>query len=158
MKILVRLAALSFIADGISKWLAAALLDGQAVRLAGLLELRCTHNTGMALGVFAGQRWAAMLLPLAAIACGWVLMRRYRSTPFTQAACGLILGGFIGNYGQRLFSGSVLDMIYFPWLPWFVCNIADICICFGVALLAFSLLFRPQDWEEKMRSAKDAQN
>jgi len=39
-------------------------------------------------------------------------------------------------------------MIYFPFLPWFVCNVADIAICAGVALLAGSLLFRPQDWKE----------
>lgn len=75
-------------------------------------------------------------------------MRHYRMTPFTRTACGLILGGFLGNFIQRLISGYVLDMIYFPWLPFFVCNVADICICFGVALLAFSLLLRPQDWEE----------
>ena len=31
-----------------------------------------------------------------------------------------------------------------------VCT-ADICICFGVAALAFSLLLRPQDWCEKAR-------
>ena len=150
--------ALALIADVISKWLSALLLHKKTIRLGWLLELRCTQNTGMALGIFASQRWAALLLPIAAMVCGWLLMRKYRSTRFTQIACGLILGGFIGNYGERLLHGYVLDMIYFPWLPWFVCNAADICICFGVALLAFSLLFRPQDWQEKTRSAKDAQD
>ena len=69
-------------------------------------------------------------------------------TPFTQTACGLVLGGFLGNFLERLWHGWVLDMIYFPFLPWFVCNVADIAICTGVALLAASLLFRPQDWKE----------
>ena len=89
-----------------------------------------------------------MLLPLAVIALGWLLLRRYRLTPFTQTACGLVLGGFLGNFLERLWHGWVLDMIYFPFLPWFVCNVADIAICAGVALMAASLLFRPQDWKE----------
>lgn len=59
-----------------------------------------------------------------------------------------MLGGFLGNFLERLWHGWVLDMIYFPFLPWFVCNVADIAICAGVALLAGSLLFRPQDWKE----------
>lgn len=158
MKWLFGVTVLSLAGDVISKWLSASLLVEKAIRLGWLAELRCTQNTGMALGIFANSAWAGLLLPLAAILCGWTLMRRYRSTHFTQIACGLILGGFIGNYGQRILQGYVLDMIYFPWLPWFVCNVADICICFGVALLAFSLLVRPQDWEEKTRSTRDAQN
>ena len=155
MRILWITAALSLAADAASKWLAAHYLQG-TVRLGGLMHLRSTHNTGMALGIFSNQALAGLLLPLTAIFCGWLLMRRYRLTRFTGLACGLVLGGFIGNYAQRLLEGAVLDMIFFPWMPWFVCNAADICICFGVALMAFSLLFRPQDWQEKTRSTEDA--
>ena len=45
--------------------------------------------------------------------------------------------------------GYVLDMVYFPWMPWYVCNVADIAICAGIAMLMFSLLFRPADWTLK---------
>ena len=141
-------ALLALTADIISKLLSAGLLGEQTVTLGWLLELRLTQNTGMALGIFAENTAAAILLPMAAILCGWLMMRRYRITRFTAVACGLIVGGFIGNFGERLWHGYVLDMIYFPWMPWFVCNVADICICFGVAALAFSLLLRPQDWQE----------
>ena len=136
--------------DAVSKGLASAFLADQTVRLGWLVELKLTQNTGMAFGMLAGNAAANLLLPLAVIVCGWLLMRRYQATPFTLAACGLVLGGFAGNFGERLLHGAVLDMLYFPWLPWFVCNVADICICFGVALLAFSLLLRPQDWKEKV--------
>ena len=143
----VTLAALA--ADAGTKWLAARLLQGAEIRLGWLAELRLTQNTGMAFGMFSGNLLANILLPLAVVVCGWRLMRRYRRTRFTSVACGLILGGFIGNFVQRLVQGYVLVMLYFPWLPWFVCNVADVCICLGVALLAVSLLLRPQDWEEK---------
>lgn len=142
-----------------TKLAAARWLQDEALRFGWLLELRCTYNTGMALGIFADHALAAFLLPLTVILCGWQLMRRYQPTRFTLIACGLVLGGFVGNYGERLLFGRVLDMIYFPFLPWFVCNIADICICAGVALLAFSLLFRPDDWVEKSKEdAKDAEH
>lgn len=137
--------------DLISKWLADGLLGEETVRLGWLMELRLTQNTGMALGLFSENTAAGIVLPLAAILCGWLLMRRYHSTRFTAVASGMIVGGFIGNFAERLWHGYVLDMIYFPWLPWFVCNVADLFICFGVAALAFSLLLRPQDWQEKAR-------
>lgn len=135
--------------DVLSKLLAERFLQEEIIRLGWLLELRLTQNTGMAFGILADNALAGFLLPLAAILCGFLLMRRYRITRFTAAACGLVLGGFIGNFAERLIFGYVRDMIYFPWLPWFVCNAADICICFGVAALAFSLIFRPQDWQER---------
>ena len=148
---------LTFALDAGSKLLSAAFLQEKTVSVAWLVELRLTNNTGMALGIFADNRMAGMLLPLLAIFCGWLMMRRYRITRFTSAACGMVMGGFIGNFAERLLRGAVLDMIYFPWLPWFVCNAADIFICFGVTLLAFSLLFRPDDWQEKegTNNAKD---
>ena len=142
--------------DVIVKLLAARFLQEQTIRIGWLAEFRLTHNTGMAFGMLADQAAAGVLLPLAVIFCGWLLMRRYRSTRFTRVACRLVLGGFVGNFAQRIAQGYVLDMIYFPWLPFFVCNVADICICFGVALLAFSLIWRPQDWEESV--TKDAEN
>ena len=153
----VALAALAL--DAGAKLAAANWLQDSVIRFGWLVELRRTYNTGMALGIFSDNALAGILLPLTVILCGWWLMRRYEPTRFTLIACGLVLGGFVGNYGERLLFGRVLDMIYFPLLPWFVCNIADICICAGVALLAFSLLFRPDDWVEKSKEdAKDAEN
>ena len=148
---------LAFALDAGSKLLSAAFLQGKSISIARLVELRLTQNTGMALGIFSNSRIAGMILPAAAIFCGWLMMRRYRITRFTAISCGMVMGGFIGNFAERILHGYVLDMIYFPWLPWFVCNVADIFICFGVALLAFSLLFRADDWQEKegTNNAKD---
>ena len=91
----VLLAALAL--DAGTKWLASELLAGRTVALGWLVELRLTRNDGMALGLFAGNRAAGMLLPLAVILCGWLLLRRYRLTLFTQTACGLVLGQNIGK-------------------------------------------------------------
>lgn len=145
------IALLALLLDAISKWLAEGFLLDQTIRLGWLMELRLTQNSGMAFGLLSNHALAGIVLPLTAIVCGWLLMRHYHMTVFTSVACGLVLGGFIGNFAERLIFGYVRDLIYFPWLPWFVCNVADICICFGVAALAYSLIFRAQDWQEKAR-------
>lgn len=152
---LLGVAALALLGDVATKALAARCLGEGAVHLGALVELRCMRNTGMALGIFAEQRGLALLLPVLTMLCAVWLMRRYRLTAFTSTCWGLVVGGSAGNFLQRALQGYVLDMIFFPWLPWFVCNVADICICFGVALLAVSVLARPGDWEEKRRT-KDA--
>ena len=128
-------AVLALAVDALSKLLAGSLLQESTFRLGWLMELRLTYNTGMAFGMLANQALAGIVLPLAAILCGWLMMRKYRITRFTAVACGLVLGGFAGNFAERLLFGFVRDMIYFPWMPWFVCNVADICICVGCGLM-----------------------
>ena len=114
----------------------------------GVLELRLTRNDGMALGILSGNAVAIVVLPLLAVGVGLLIFRKYHMTGYTRVASGLILGGFAGNLLDRIVLGYVVDMIYLPWMPWFICNVADIVICAGVVMLAVSLLFRPQDWRE----------
>lgn len=141
-------AALTFLLDALVKFLSRG-LAGSAITIPGLLELRLTRNTGMALGLLRDGGTVLLLLPLAVIAAGAFLLRRYHSTGYVKIATGLIAGGFLGNFIERLVKGYVVDMIYFPFMPWFVCNIADVAICAGVAMLVVSILFRPGDWREK---------
>lgn len=122
-------------------------LGERIVVLGGVLELRFTHNTGMALGFLSGNAVAGIILPLVAVGIGIFLLRRYRLSRFVLVAAGLILGGFFGNFLDRVFLGYVVDMIYFPWLPFFICNLADVAITFGAVLTGVSLLFRPKDWQ-----------
>lgn len=144
------LAAVAVLDRAAKLWAAAALRGGRGlVVLPRLLEMRYTQNRGMALGFLAGQWLANLALPVVAVVV-WVLLgRRYEPTRFKRVASALMLGGFVGNFLDRLLFGYVVDMIYFPWLPWFVCNVADIAICAGVVMLVVSLLLRPRDWREK---------
>ena len=141
--------------DALSKLLAARLLPaGESVTVLGrLMQLQLTKNYGMALGMLSGNTLALLLLPLAVIVAGYFMLRRYQLTPYKGVSIALILGGFLGNFLERILRGYVLDMIYFPFMPWFVCNVADIAICAGVVMMAVSLLFRPNDW--RMKHAKD---
>lgn len=140
-----------FMLDRVVKILSLSGLSfGQTVTVwQGVLEWRLVHNQGMALGLLSGNALAITILPMLAIVIGWLVFRKYRATTYTRVASALVAGGFLGNLVDRFSMGSVLDMIYFPWMPWYICNLADIAICVGIALLAFSLIFRPDDWRLK---------
>ncbi len=144
------IAAATLLVDLLSKRLATAhLSSGDMTVIPGLLTLRLTHNDGIALGLMSGNQIALLILPVVIVLAGWLMLRKYESTRLIRIASGLILGGFAGNYLERLLQGYVVDMLYFPFLPWFVCNVADVAVCAGVGLMVISLLLRPQDWREK---------
>lgn len=154
MVLMVLTALIALLADLGTKQLAQTMLNGdRIVAVPGLLALQLRHNSGIALGMLQGNRWALLVLPVIMLIICWAMLRKYQPTGYMRFAVGLILGGFAGNYIERLLKGYVVDMLYFPFLPWFVCNIADIAVCFGVALIMISLLLWPQDWREK--NAKD---
>jgi signal peptidase II len=64
---------------------------------------------------------------------------------FTAIALGLIVGGAIGNFVDRVRLGSVVDFVdatalHFPW----VFNLADSAISIGIVLLLAESLFAPK--------------
>jgi signal peptidase II len=151
------LAGTTLLIDRAAKLIAqsAMTLGGQIAVLSGVLEFRFTHNTGMALGFLSGYAAAGIVLPLIAVGAGILILRRYKPSRFVLAAAGLILGGFLGNFLDRVLFGYVVDMIYFPWLPFFICNAADIAITCGAVLIGVSLLFRGKDWRLKHEKSKE---
>ncbi|MBE5802667.1 MAG: signal peptidase II [Clostridiales bacterium] len=144
------IAVVIFALDAASKWAAVRWLGtGDVIAVPYLLTFRLSYNEGIALGMLQGNTLVLLVLPPLVIFCGWYLLRNYQPTDYMRIAKGLILGGFIGNFIERLIYGRVVDMIFFPFLPWFICNVADVAICFGVVMVAVSLLLRPKDWREK---------
>ncbi len=127
----------------------------RVVWISGVLELRYTQNTGMALGILSGYTLVSIVLPLIAVTAGVLMLRKYKLSHFMWIAAALIFGGFLANLFDRVWFGFVVDMVYFPWLPYFVCNVADIAITFGAVMTAISLLFRPKDWQLKLAEGTD---
>jgi signal peptidase II len=133
-------------ADAISKQQVLARLPGHPpVRLLhGLLTLDLTFNAGAAFGV--GTSYTAVI---ALIVCGVIAYiirtaRRLRSLAWT-IALGLLLGGAMGNLGDRLFRapgllhGRVVDWLNLPHFPW-TFNLADASIfCAGVLIAVLAL-------------------
>jgi len=55
----------------------------------------------------------------------------------------LILAGALGNLGDRLFRGYVVDFIHVSHWPVF--NVADICVSVGAALLLWAQWVKGHD-------------
>ena len=142
---------LTLLLDVPTKALALRYLQGQeAISLGGLVVLTWYENSGMALGLLSEVPALGILLPLVIVGIGGWVLWQMKPGVLGITACGMILGGFVGNMADRIFRGKVIDMLYFPWLPFFICNVADIAITFGVIFLGIDLLRRREEKDGEM--------
>lgn len=137
---LVTVAVAVLAVDQVTKqWALAALDEGVRQPVLGdLLGLQLLFNPGAALGLSTGTTWP---LTLVAVAVTVVIVRvsRRLGSGLWALALGLLLGGALGNLGDRLFRqpgfgrGHVVDFI--AYADWFVGNVADVAIVVAAGLL-----------------------
>lgn len=108
----------------------------------GVVGLTYVRNTGMAFSALSG--WTG-LLALGSLAVSVLLVIAMWVDYFHGTAqtvlLALVLGGAVGNLIDRAALGYVTDMIEVLFFSFPVFNVADSCICVGVALLAVWVLF-----------------
>lgn len=110
------------------------------------VELELTRNAGGAFSRFQGM---TPLLAIGAIVVTLVLIRVLRRTTdlVLVVALTLVLGGALGNLGDRFFRdpgflrGHVVDFVSVGWWPVF--NVADSCVSIGAVLLVLRSLRAP---------------
>ena len=127
-------------------WAVSALADGPTHVIGDTVELVLTRNGGSAFSRFQGL---TPVLAIGAIVVTIVLARVLRSATdrLLIVALTLVLGGALGNLGDRIFRtpgflrGHVVDFVAVGWWPVF--NVADSCITIGAILLIVRSL-RPQ--------------
>jgi len=136
------LAAVVLAADQLSKWWAlSALTEGGApISLVGeLLQLRLVFNPGAAFSIATGMTWVLTIIVVVVVVVIVRAVRRIGSRGWA-VALGLLLGGALGNLGDRLFrdpgfaQGHVVDFI--DYAGFFVGNVADIAIVAAAILIA----------------------
>lgn len=88
----------------------------------------------------------ALISLLAAIAIVlWSCQRATARDLWLCIALGLILGGTLGNFYDRLFFNGVRDFLHWNYLfDWPVFNIADCCLVVGACLLLVQAFLVPQ--------------
>ena len=65
-------------------------------------------------------------------------------------ACGMVLGGAVGNLVDRVLLGYVIDLFEFTFVDFYIFNVADIGITCGAVLCGISILFfEKRDWRTK---------
>ena len=136
------------ILDQVSKWLCTH-LTGSVTLIPGVLALTYMENTGMAFSLFSGRAWVLGVVSAVCILIGWIVLRRYQLGTISRVAAMLMLGGAVGNMIDRFFRGYVVDMFEALFVEFAIFNVADAALTVGAVLMAFTLLFRPNDWRER---------
>jgi signal peptidase II len=116
----------------------AELAYGSTARL-GVLELHHTRNPGLLGGALPGAAVPVGLLTLLGLAIGLRVYANHPSLSTTRRlACGLLLGGAVGNLVDRLRLGYVTDFIARSDRNAF--NLADLAIYAGLGLMVVLML------------------
>ena len=125
-------------------------LYSSAPVIPGLFHITLVTNRGALFGLLhdLADPYRSTLftaVPLLAIALMFVF--QYRTTIHdlaTQSGLALILGGALGNLVDRIRLGYVIDFldVFVGEHHWPAFNVADSCICVGVACLVIDLLVR----------------
>ena len=113
--------------------------------IGSVVRFTLAHNVGGAMGLSLGP-YSRIGLAFAAVLALFVLGQLYIRTPATArlraAALALVIGGAIGNLGNRLLSPrgvtDFIDLGVRSWRFW-TFNIADAGITIGAALLILAL-------------------
>ena len=69
---------------------------------------------------------------------------------FEKICLSILLGGALGNFFDRLYYQAVPDFIdlHYNNFHWFVFNVSDISITFGIILLIFYEIIKKQEKNE----------
>ena len=114
----------------------------ETVIIENFLTIDLTYNTGIAFGLFS--EYTLVTYFFSVIVFSWLIFqfRNVKQNTIEFYSLILILGGAIGNLGERgwnlIFNnnGKVTDFVELLFIPSF--NLADTYITFGICFLLFS--------------------
>ncbi|GAJ38716.1 signal peptidase II [Saccharococcus caldoxylosilyticus] len=132
--------------DQWTKWLVVKYMRlGESIPIIpNVLYITSHRNRGAAWGILQGQFWLFYLITVIVVIGLIVYIQRLpRGERLFGVALGLMLGGAIGNFIDRLFRKEVVDFIhaYIGTYSFPVFNIADSALTIGVALLFIKMFF-----------------
>lgn len=164
-------ALISFLFDQGSKWWVNANMPLNTRILFPSVDpyFKFTHvaNYGSAFSIIKNAN--TILLVVVMVVSLWVIWINYQLPAHHRTphwALGLILGGAIGNWIDRVRLGYVTDfldidvssLIDVPLANWPVFNLADLSVVVGGCLLAYLSLFRPQELGDELESTTEKES
>jgi signal peptidase II len=140
--------------DQFTKWLIVSRMQfGESIQIIDkILYITSHRNRGAAWGILQGQMWLFYVITLVVIAAIIIYIQKAAKGKWLLGiSLGLMLGGAIGNFIDRVVRKEVVDFIHafifgynFP-----VFNIADSALCIGVILLMIQMLRDERETKEK---------
>ncbi|MDF9759584.1 signal peptidase II [Peribacillus simplex] len=130
----------------LTKWLIVKELEiGESIPvIENVLYITSSRNQGAAWGILQNQMWFFYVITIIVVIGLVIYIQKYvRNQRLIGIAFGLMLGGAIGNFVDRIFHKEVVDFIqtYIGSYPFPIFNIADSSLCVGVSLLFIHMLF-----------------
>ena len=120
----------------------ANMFEGQSIPvIQDVLHITYIRNRGVAWGAFEGMTVLTIVLPIVLIA-GIIFILEWKKdkiTPFLCWALVLVAGGGLSNQIDRIFMGSVTDMIDIR--VWPVFNVADMAVVCGCIMVIIYVIF-----------------
>ena len=112
----------------------------------GFFKIHYVQNEGIAFGLFhtSESPWKEIILSVLAIIAVIVVIYYIWNTPVNQSqlliSLGLLLGGILGNFLERIVHHHVTDFIEVYWqdrFRWPTFNVADAAITCGVLFILY---------------------
>ena len=99
-------------------------------------------NTGMAFGMFAGNRtFLIVLCAVILLIIGIIIYKFKPQRLIEKLSFGMIIGGAIGNVFDRIKYGFVIDFLDFRVINYPIFNVADSFVVVGAILLCIYVIF-----------------
>jgi signal peptidase II len=115
---------------------------GEILEVTPFFDYVLVWNTGISYGLFDQLPAWALGLVMGVAIIGLAIWWWRDNSLLTRLGLALAIGGALSNALDRLLFGGVADFFHFHWDTWsfYIFNIADVAITFGVILLFADLL------------------
>lgn len=139
------LALIVLFLDQLTKWIVVSSMEiRQSIPIIeNLLYFTSHRNKGAAFGILQGQMWLFYIVTVIVVIFVVYYMKKYaKDSKLLGVSLGLVLGGAIGNFVDRLFRGEVVDFIdvYIFTYDFAIFNVADMALVIGVGLLMIQVI------------------
>lgn len=146
-KLIALIGIIVIILDQGSKYLVSVLVKSNSVLLIKkVLYLTYVKNYGVAFNMLENKSFIIILFSIIVMVLIYNYMKTFKNNKRNIIAFGLVYGGIIGNFIDRIFLGYVRDFIdviiinyHYP-----VFNLADSAIVIGIILLIIAI-FKKED-------------
>ena len=139
--------------DQVTKWMVVKQMEiGESIEIIpNFLYITSHRNRGAAWGILQGQMWFFYIITAIVIIALVLYIRRLkREERMLGIALGLMLGGAIGNFIDRVWRKEVVDFVntYIFTYDFPIFNVADSALVIGVGLIFVLTLFEGKTTKE----------